>query len=283
MTRVIDVSFEDGSEMDFDLAEQRHPPPMATSQDFSDDEEDIFQDIFPWSFEDAEMSRLSAEMLETMSWQSSSPGCATSGYSNDPHLPAHFKDPYMNYGSNYAAAYASSLRQKARCAELAAATLRQLARSAAEEPRHGAATTLMIKNIPNNYKRENLVSCLDALGFKGKYDFVYLPVDFRRSANLGYAFVNTSTHADAEELKKAFQGFDKWGIRTKKSCVVEYSCHQGGLDLLIMRYRNSPIMSEDVSEECKPALFVNGEKIEFPRPTRKLRPAAYHSYKQSIS
>eukprot|EP00913_Durusdinium_trenchii_P034625 g32394.t1 len=51
-------------------------------------------------------------------------------------------------------------------------------------------TTVMLRNLPNNYTREMFLEMLDSEGFRGSYDFVYLPCDFHRKANLGYAFVN---------------------------------------------------------------------------------------------
>lgn len=46
--------------------------------------------------------------------------------------------------------------------------------------------------------------------------------------------------------------------------------HQG-LEAHVERYRNSPVMHEDVPDTFKPVLFANGVRISFPLPTRKLR------------
>ena len=45
-------------------------------------------------------------------------------------------------------------------------------------------TTVMLRNVPNNYTREMFLALLDDNGFAGRYDFVYLPCDFRRQADL---------------------------------------------------------------------------------------------------
>ena len=49
---------------------------------------------------------------------------------------------------------------------------------------------VMLRNLPNNYTRDMFLSLLDEEGLSELYDFVYLPMDFCRDANLGYAFVN---------------------------------------------------------------------------------------------
>ena len=49
---------------------------------------------------------------------------------------------------------------------------------------------MMLRNLPNNYTRDMFLSLLDEEGLSELYDFVYLPMDFCRDANLGYAFVN---------------------------------------------------------------------------------------------
>ena len=43
-------------------------------------------------------------------------------------------------------------------------------------------TTVMLRNLPNNYSREMFLEMLDNQGLKGLYDFAYLPCDFYRDA-----------------------------------------------------------------------------------------------------
>jgi RNA recognition motif-containing protein len=132
-------------------------------------------------------------------------------------------------------------------------------------------TTVMLRNLPNNYTREMMLSHLDGLGFAGLYNFFYMPIDFTSEASLGYAFVNFATPRDAQLLMAAFDGFSDWVIPTRKRCYVNWSHPHQGLASNIERYRNSPVMHKDVPDVFKPAVFDHGMRVEFPAPTRRLR------------
>jgi hypothetical protein len=54
----------------------------------------------------------------------------------------------------------------------------------------GNRTTLMIRNIPNKYTQKVLMQTIDEASFYGRYDFFYLPIDFKNRCNVGYAFIN---------------------------------------------------------------------------------------------
>lgn len=60
-------------------------------------------------------------------------------------------------------------------------------------PGMDSRTTLMIRNIPNKYTQKILMQTIDAQGFYGKYDFFYLPIDFKNRCNVGYAFINMAS------------------------------------------------------------------------------------------
>ena len=99
---------------------------------------------------------------------------------------------------------------------------------ASKEAKQAERTTLMLRNVPNNCTREMFLGLLDEHGFAGRYDFVYLPCDFYRQANLGYAFVNLVDSAAVDALWAAFDGFSDWPLPTAKVCQVSWSGpHQG--------------------------------------------------------
>ena len=99
-----------------------------------------------------------------------------------------------------------------------------------QDSKHATAenTTLILRNVPNNYSREMFLAMLNEHGFAGCYDFVYLPCDFYRQANLGYAFVNLVDGVAVDALWRTFDGFSSWALPTAKVCQVSWSGpHQG--------------------------------------------------------
>jgi hypothetical protein len=135
----------------------------------------------------------------------------------------------------------------------------------------GTMTSLMLRNIPNNLKRDALLELFDNLGFKGLYDFVYLPIDFSRNSNVGYCFVNLVEAAVASKFQATFQGFQGWRGSSRKVCEAVWTELNQGLACHVDRYRNSPVMHADVPDECRPILFKDGKRIEFPAPTKALK------------
>ena len=44
----------------------------------------------------------------------------------------------------------------------------------------------MLRNIPNKYTRDMIMEEIDAFNFRKKYDFFYLPIDYRVNSFLCY-------------------------------------------------------------------------------------------------
>lgn len=89
------------------------------------------------------------------------------------------------------------------------------------------ATTLMIRGIPCSFSQEALVSLIDNAGFKGKYNFFYLPRDGNRSSNLGYAFINMVDCQSAQLCISTFTGVPLAAARSTKTCTVSPADIQG--------------------------------------------------------
>jgi len=80
-----------------------------------------------------------------------------------------------------------------------------------------AITTLMVRNVPNRYTQQELLDEINRLGFQGKYDFLYLPLDVRNRCNVGYAFVNFRSAEIAAQFVKIF---DKRPFRNQKRRIA---------------------------------------------------------------
>jgi hypothetical protein len=135
------------------------------------------------------------------------------------------------------------------------------------EPAH---TTLILRNLPIGYSRDELFELLDHEGFNGKYDLVYHPIDFGTRLGFGYAFVNFVSVEAAAQCSEHFNGFTGWKTKHDKACEVSQSTELQGLEAHVERYRNSPVMHETVPDEFKPATFVDGSRVPFPLPTKKV-------------
>lgn len=159
---------------------------------------------------------------------------------------------------------------------LAAATVKGVCAAPAERTALGRKpyvpnTTVMFRNLPNDYTREMFIQLLEMEGFRGRYDFLYLPVDFATCAGLGYGFLNLVSHSDAGLVWKHFQGFTNWAVPSQKVCEITWGEPYQGLEENIDRYRNSPVMHETMPDEFQPLVFVDGRRVPFPAPTRRIR------------
>jgi len=142
---------------------------------------------------------------------------------------------------------------------------------AEEGAKEARKTTVMMCNVPLSYTCDSLIGLLESKGFSGWFDFVYVPMNFTEMLGVGYAFLNMTTPERAEEFMLAFEGFDGWASSfSKTACSMRWSNCQG-LSENVSRYRNSPMMSEEVPAFYKPVLLRDGVRVPFPKPTKQLR------------
>jgi hypothetical protein len=136
-------------------------------------------------------------------------------------------------------------------------------------------TTIMLRNVPRSLTRTMLLAELESQGFAGKFDFVYLPVDFEDSArcgqNFGHAFVNFVGPHDAARARECFTGFVAWAVECEKPCEALWREQCQGLTAHIQKYRNSALMHESVPDDNKPVVFVDGVRRPFPAPTQSIK------------
>jgi len=137
-------------------------------------------------------------------------------------------------------------------------------------------TTIMVRNLPDDWMQCVLVELMLRKGFAGRFDFVYLPMNFRSGKNFGYGFVNLRDHETALELAEKLNGCQQGLLLNPTVLHFTWSSCQG-LDANIERYRNSPLMHRVVPSECKPALYDHrGGQAIFPSPTERISKPRIH-------
>lgn len=132
-------------------------------------------------------------------------------------------------------------------------------------------TTAILRNTPSKLTRQKLANLLDGHGFAGCYDFLHVPADINTGVALGYAFVNMCSSEAAQRLCTRLQGCNAWGVASSRVCDVSWVAGRHGLEACVQRYRNSHLMHESVPDGFKPAVFVHGKRVPFPRRKGPLR------------
>lgn len=133
-------------------------------------------------------------------------------------------------------------------------------------------TTVMLRNLPAGSTRDGLAALFDREGFNAAYNFVYLPVDIASEVPFEYCFLSLVSPSEARRFFQHFDGFSRWPSPSRKEAGVHWSESLHGLDQLIERYRNSPLMHASVSDALKPAIYHDGIRVAFPPPTVKVKP-----------
>jgi len=129
-------------------------------------------------------------------------------------------------------------------------------------------TSVLFRNIPNDYTRDMFLELLRQEGFLAAVDFVHLPLDPRRGSCLGYAFVNAVNHELALRFCQHFEGFAHWRVRSRKVAQLTWSKPTQGLSAYVERFRNSSMMHPESPDEARPILLVQGQRVPFPAPMR---------------
>lgn len=128
-------------------------------------------------------------------------------------------------------------------------------------------TTIMLRNIPNKIDQVMLKDIVDETS-RGKYDFMYLRIDFANNCNVGYAFINFEDPYHIIDFMNARAG-NRWNrFNSEKVAEVSYATIQGR-DCLIQKFRNSSVMLEHPS--FRPKIFhtsgsMAGTEDIFPGP-----------------
>jgi RNA recognition motif-containing protein len=113
-----------------------------------------------------------------------------------------------------------------------------------------SSTTVMIRNIPNRYTQDSLISVIKSLGFN--FNFFYCPIDRHSRANCGYFFVNLLTNDMAKNFMVAFHGLQLPAFRSHKVCEARWARVQG-YSANVDQYRESSLVQ--LPREFRPRIF----------------------------
>lgn len=111
----------------------------------------------------------------------------------------------------------------------------------------------MVRNIPNKYDLELLLNEINEK-FRGKYDFLYLPLDFDNNCNLGYAFLNFIEPLHILYFFDLFEGVKWKKFKSTKLCHLTYAKFQGKVELC-MHLDKSCVMNK-LEQEKRPVILT---------------------------
>ncbi|GLA58611.1 hypothetical protein AtubIFM55763_003996 [Aspergillus tubingensis] len=90
-------------------------------------------------------------------------------------------------------------------------------------------TTIMLRNIPNKIDQAMLKAIVDETSH-GKYDFMYLRIDFANNCNVGYAFINFEDPIDIIDFINARAGRTWNCFNSDKVAEVSYASPLAGTE-----------------------------------------------------
>jgi RNA recognition motif 2 len=138
-------------------------------------------------------------------------------------------------------------------------------------------TTVMLRNIPNKVTAYDICRVLQKTS-AGRYDFVYLRVDFANQCNVGYAFINFVAPNDIIEFYIAVAG-ESWNVFTTDKVAQLCFATIQGKGALIDRFRNSGVMAQwepfrahvYYSDEDQVPRHMCGQMAPFPEPNNHVK------------
>lgn len=111
-----------------------------------------------------------------------------------------------------------------------------------------APVTLMIRNIPYRFTRNDFIADLERLGFAGKFDFLYLPIDKGTMCSVGYAFVNFIDTTWAALCMEKFRTHRfRVGSRHPGRLAAVSVAHVQGLEANLKHYANAAVSTSGES------------------------------------
>mmetsp|Transcript_96152 Transcript_96152/g.214195 ORF Transcript_96152/g.214195 Transcript_96152/m.214195 type:complete len:569 (+) Transcript_96152:148-1854(+) len=144
----------------------------------------------------------------------------------------------------------------------------------------GPITTVMLRNIPAKYTQDELIQemleasdCQDHTS-SDIFNFVYLPWDAPSSGNIGYAFINFTSHGIAKDMMRILSNYRFRNYNTGKSGKVS-PAHIQGLENNLLHLRDRAVLLG--LHPWSPVVMWKGQKIEVSVILQMLRPTGSSS------
>lgn len=121
-------------------------------------------------------------------------------------------------------------------------------------------TTAMLRHIPCRYTQNSLLLELDEQGFRGTYDFFYMPMDKQNKTSVGYAFINFEESACAERFFDMMKDYRFKRFPNDKIGEASPAKLQG-LWQNITHFANKGVMNAR-DAKCRPVVFQDGFRCD---------------------
>jgi len=118
----------------------------------------------------------------------------------------------------------------------------------------------MLRNIPNRYSQAGLLEEIDHSGFKGSYDFFYLPMDTQNRTNVGYAFINFLTPEEATRFMTEFAHHAFKHHSSQKIGRVSLAHVQGFIENI--RHFSNRAVAHSRNSQYRPIVIHNGARMD---------------------
>jgi len=139
-------------------------------------------------------------------------------------------------------------------------------------------TTVMLRNIPNRYSQAQLLQEIDEVGFDGKYDFFYLPMDTHNKTNVGYAFINFVCPDVMQQFIRMFSGYRFKDHSSHKVARVSPAHLQGFLEN-VQHFSNRAV-THARNSQYRPIVVIDGQHMDMSEAVSRLLANEYNRWWQ---
>eukprot|EP00930_Biecheleria_cincta_P020116 TRINITY_DN15196_c0_g1_i1.p1 TRINITY_DN15196_c0_g1~~TRINITY_DN15196_c0_g1_i1.p1 ORF type:complete len:629 (+),score=91.81 TRINITY_DN15196_c0_g1_i1:38-1888(+) len=121
-------------------------------------------------------------------------------------------------------------------------------------------TTAMLRHVPCRYTQNSLLLELDEQGFRGTYDFFYMPMDKQNKTSVGYAFINFEQPSCAQRFFSMMKDYRFKRFPNDKIGEASPAKLQG-LWQNITHFANKSVMNAR-DPKCRPIVFQDGFRCD---------------------